>query len=111
MLTLRGANFTPATSVGFLADPAASPRAASEVRFVDEHTLEVVVDGDLCVAVLDGRVSLSTRLYDRPSGRLGLFVGEGAAVVTACRVGIRPDTESEHDESACAALVAASVTT
>ena len=33
-----------------------------------EHTLEVVVDGDLCVAVLDRQVALSTRLYDRRRG-------------------------------------------
>ncbi|MBM7503529.1 family 43 glycosylhydrolase [Agromyces aurantiacus] len=76
-----------------------------------EHTLEVVVDGDLCVAVLDGRVTLSTRLYDRPAGRLGLFVGEGAAVVTGCRIGTRPDAESAPDETGAAALVAASATT
>ena len=49
-----------------------------------EHTLEVIVDGDLCVANLDGRTSLSTRIYDRPSGRLGVFVGEGAVVVNGC---------------------------
>lgn len=43
------------------------------------HQLDVLVDGDICVAVLDGSVVLSSRLYDRPSGRLGVFVGEGTA--------------------------------
>ena len=45
------------------------------------HTLELILDGDLCVANLDRAVSLSTRLYRPPNGRLGLFVGEGAATV------------------------------
>ncbi|TFC00934.1 MULTISPECIES: glycoside hydrolase [Cryobacterium] len=45
------------------------------------HTLEIVVDGDLCVAVLDRHVALSTRIYDRPEGRLGVFVGEGSATL------------------------------
>lgn len=46
------------------------------------HTLDVVVDGDLCVATLDDSVVLSTRLYDRPTGRVGAFVGEGSIVVS-----------------------------
>jgi len=45
------------------------------------HTLEVIVDGDLCVANLDGRTTLSTRIYDRPVGRVGVFAGEGSIVV------------------------------
>lgn len=55
-----------------------------------EHTLEVIVDGDLCVANLDRAVSLSTRLYDFTDGRLGLFVGEGSAVVRDVTVRTRP---------------------
>ncbi|MEY9836255.1 family 43 glycosylhydrolase [Streptacidiphilus sp. EB103A] len=51
-----------------------------------EHTLEIVVDGDLCVVVLDRQVTLSTRLYDHPKGRLGVFVGEGAATVRSLQV-------------------------
>lgn len=47
-----------------------------------EHTLEVVVDGDLCVAVLDRQVSLSTRVYDLADGLLGVFAGEGSVAVT-----------------------------
>lgn len=76
-----------------------------------EHTLEVVVDGDICVVNLDGRVSLSTRVYDRPSGRLGLFVGEGAMRVTGCRVRTRADTTPLDESFEAEALAAASVTT
>jgi beta-fructofuranosidase len=46
------------------------------------HVLEVIVDGDLCVAVLDDATVLSTRLYDRTSGHVGAFVTEGSVVVT-----------------------------
>ncbi len=53
------------------------------------HSLKIVVDGDLCVAVLDRDVSLSTRIYDRPAGRLGFFVGEGSAVVDSVTVRTR----------------------
>jgi len=61
-----------------------------------EHTLEVIVDGDLCVANLDGRTTLSTRIYDRPVGRVGVFAGEGSIVVRDLRLStspgpIRPD--------------------
>jgi beta-fructofuranosidase len=41
------------------------------------HRLEIHLDGDLCVAVVDGDVALSARLYDRPEGRLGLFAQDG----------------------------------
>lgn len=51
-----------------------------------EHEVEVIVDGDLCVATVDNATVLSTRLYDRPSGRLGVFVGEGAVTVTSFSV-------------------------
>jgi beta-fructofuranosidase len=47
-----------------------------------QHTLEVVVEGDLCVAVVDRQVALSTRIYNLPSGRIGVFTGEGSATVT-----------------------------
>jgi beta-fructofuranosidase len=46
------------------------------------HRVEVIVDGDLCVVTLDDSTVLSTRLYDRPVGRLGVFAGEGSVVVT-----------------------------
>ncbi len=57
-----------------------------------EHLLEVVVDGDLCVVTLDRSVSLSTRIYDHPTGRLGLFVGEGG--VTFSELGVRTRADS-----------------
>ncbi|MEA5454878.1 GH32 C-terminal domain-containing protein [Sinomonas sp. JGH33] len=57
-----------------------------------EHTLEVIVDGDVCVAVVDRRVALSTRIYDRKAGRLGVFVGEGSAAVESLAVRQRTAT-------------------
>lgn len=59
-----------------------------------EHELEVIVDGDLCVATVDDSVVLSTRLYDHASGRVGAFVGEGEAVV------IRFDLQSRDHAAA-----------
>jgi len=46
------------------------------------HTIEVLLDHDICVAVVDGRVALSTRLYDRPTGRVGVFASDGAFELT-----------------------------
>lgn len=45
------------------------------------HVLDILVDGDICVATLDDATVLSTRLYDRTAGRVGFFVGEGSAVL------------------------------
>ncbi|MBN9128910.1 MAG: GH32 C-terminal domain-containing protein [Paenarthrobacter ureafaciens] len=56
-----------------------------------EHTLEVIVDGDLCVAVVDRQVALSARIYDRPSGRIGIFAGEGSATFVEFDVRQRTD--------------------
>lgn len=61
-----------------------------------EHTLDVIVDGDLCVANLDGRTMLSTRLYDRPAGRLGVFAGEGSVVLRELRLATRPGSSDDH---------------
>lgn len=55
------------------------------------HTLEIVLEGDICVAVLDKTVALSTRIYDRPEGRLGVFVGEGAVTVRELHALVRSD--------------------
>jgi beta-fructofuranosidase len=66
-----------------------------------EHTVRVLLDGDLCVVNLDGRVSLSARLYDHPTGRLGVFVTDGALDVTALNVTVRradAHTASETQE-------------
>ncbi|GAA1962770.1 family 43 glycosylhydrolase [Agromyces allii] len=57
------------------------------------HELDVIVDGDLCVATVDNATVLSTRLYDRPSGRVGVFVGEGTVTVEEFSVFARESTE------------------
>jgi beta-fructofuranosidase len=51
-----------------------------------QHTLEVVVEGDLCVAVVDQQVALSTRIYGLASGRIGVFAGEGSVSITELEV-------------------------
>ncbi len=66
----------------------------------------MIVDGDLCVATLDDAVVLSTRLYDRPAGRVGAFVGEGSVVVTEFTVH-SPLTDAEDSASVTAELIAA----
>ncbi|GAA1636119.1 GH32 C-terminal domain-containing protein [Microbacterium flavum] len=58
-----------------------------------EHVLEVIVDGDICVATLDDAVVLSTRLYDRSSGRVGAFVDDGELLITEFTV--RPRVHSD----------------
>lgn len=65
-----------------------------------EHELEVIVDGDICVATLDNTTVLSTRLYDRPAGRIGAFVGEGTVTLTQFEV-------STPDDAATGSLSAA----
>lgn len=42
------------------------------------HTLEIQLDHDICVAVIDSAVVLSARLYDRLTGRIGVFANDGA---------------------------------
>lgn len=61
-----------------------------------EHELEVIVDGDICVATVDNAVVLSTRIYDRPTGRIGAFVGEGTVTVSEFSV----FTRSAADDAA-----------
>ncbi len=51
-----------------------------------KHTLEVIVDGDTCVAVVDRQVALSARIYDRPNGRIGVFAGEGAVTIAELEI-------------------------
>ncbi|MBT8160900.1 MULTISPECIES: glycoside hydrolase family 32 protein [Arthrobacter] len=41
------------------------------------HRIEIHLDSDICVAVVDGEVALSARLYDRTSGRIGVFAQDG----------------------------------
>ncbi|WP_431230191.1 GH32 C-terminal domain-containing protein [Paenarthrobacter nicotinovorans] len=57
-----------------------------------EHSLEVIVDGDTCVAVVDRQVALSARIYDLTAGRIGVFAGEGSVSVTELE--IRQRTEN-----------------
>jgi beta-fructofuranosidase len=60
-----------------------------------EHDMEVIVEGDLCVVTIDDATVLSTRLYDRPSGRLGVFVGEGSVTITTFSVFARDEDETD----------------
>lgn len=66
------------------------------------HRLDVIVDGDLCVATVDRAVTLSTRLYDHSTGRVGAFVGEGTAALLSLEVSTRKDSDPaptpEHDD-------------
>ena len=53
------------------------------------HRLEVHLDHSICVVVVDGEVSLSARLYDRPTGRVGLFAVDGGFDLVSFEVGER----------------------
>ncbi|HEX2856691.1 MAG TPA: GH32 C-terminal domain-containing protein [Propionibacteriaceae bacterium] len=53
------------------------------------HRLEIYLDHTLCVAVVDGGVALSARLYDRPTGRVGLFAVDGGFDLASFEVGVR----------------------
>ena len=61
-----------------------------------QHTVEVVVDGDLCVVVVDRQVALSTRIYDHPDGRIGVFLGEGNVTVHDFRLRQRTVNRNQH---------------
>ncbi|MFF2371250.1 family 43 glycosylhydrolase [Agromyces sp. NPDC058110] len=63
------------------------------------HELDVIVDGDLCVATVDDATVLSTRLYDHVSGRVGAFVGEGTVTVEAFTVFAREQAEPDESET------------
>lgn len=56
------------------------------------HRLEVIVSGDLCVAVVDNATVLSTRLYELTVGRLGAFVADGSVTISAFTVQTRAST-------------------
>lgn len=76
-----------------------------------EHELEVIVDGDLCVATVDDATVLSTRLYDRQTGRVGAFVAEGSATISSLTLAPRdarnPARRPDHDTARGDELVAA----
>jgi len=53
------------------------------------HRIEIVVSGDIVVAVIDRRVALSTRLYRRAGERVGVFVNGGTAEILSLEVRTR----------------------
>ncbi|WP_104182086.1 glycoside hydrolase family 32 protein [Arthrobacter sp. B0490] len=74
------------------------------------HELEVIIDGDLCIATVDDAVVLSTRLYDRPTGRVGVFVGEGSIAVEKLSLFSRSARHASSDSSSLDLLTASSTT-
>ncbi len=42
-------------------------------------TLQLFVEGTLCVVYAAGKIAMTVRLYNRPAGQWGVFVNEGAA--------------------------------
>ena len=50
-----------------------------------------MTERDLCVAVVDRQVALSTRIYGLPTGAIGVFAGEGSVTVTDFDVRKRTD--------------------
>lgn len=69
------------------------PFAAELERPLDctggRHRLRIVVDGTACVTYVDDQVAMSARMYDRRTGGVGLFVGEGAATFTEVSMATR----------------------
>lgn len=61
------------------------------------HTVEIIADRDILVAVIDRAVSLSTRMYGRPGGRLGFFAGEGGATLQALTVHQRAESADRSE--------------
>lgn len=51
-----------------------------------EHRLDLVLEEDLLVVVLDEKVALSTRIYDHPAGRLGVFAEDATLSLTDLHV-------------------------
>lgn len=68
------------------------------------HTLEVVVDGDICVANLDRSTMLSTRLYDHVDGAIGAFVADGSIVVESLSVAKFPENDRADTHSSTESL-------
>ncbi len=66
------------------------PHAVELERPVDlapgPHRIEIHLDDSICVAVVDGAIALSTRLYDRRNGRVGLFAQDGGFELTRFEV-------------------------
>ncbi len=53
------------------------------------HRMSVLLDGTACVAYLDDKIAMSSRMYDRRGGALGQLVAEGAAAFTDVSVSTR----------------------
>lgn len=56
------------------------------------HRLSVLVDGSACIAYLNDSVAMSARMYDRRTGGIGLFVGEGSATFTGVLLATRQES-------------------
>lgn len=54
------------------------------------HTVQILIDRSIVVAVVDNRVALSARLYDHSIGRVGLSTCDGPIHVTDVRVSVQP---------------------
>jgi beta-fructofuranosidase len=54
------------------------------------HQLTVLVDATACVAYLDQSVAMSARMYDKRTGGIALFVGEGTAAFEHLTISTRP---------------------
>jgi beta-fructofuranosidase len=53
------------------------------------HRLEIQLDNDMCIAVVDGEVAMSARLYDRRNGRIGLFAQDGGFALLSAAIRTR----------------------
>lgn len=53
------------------------------------HKLQVLVEGSVCVACLDSKFIMTSRMYDHRHGGVGLFVGEGFATFTDFSISTR----------------------
>jgi beta-fructofuranosidase len=60
-----------------------------ELRPGQPLTLQVFVDGTVCEVYAAGKIAMSTRLYNLPSGQWGVFVNEGAARFSDLSLAIR----------------------
>jgi len=48
-----------------------------------QHTIEVLQEDTLAVIVLDGKTTMSVRMYNRSSGHVGAFVDDGCVDVVS----------------------------
>lgn len=55
------------------------------------HFLEVIIDGTVCEAYIDGTRAMSARMYDRSAGSWGWFVQQGAAQFSALTLNVLQD--------------------